>query len=181
MFFENFKMMKKIFLLLLTCAITTVFAQNKVKTKAKVNQSNPTCGPVKETKASKIMENKTTKHGKNVLGTDLKIVGTDPITGYYRDGFCSSGADDRGVHVVAAVLTEEFLQFSKAQGNDLITPFPAYGFPGLKANDKWCLCASRWKEAYDAGVAPPVILEATHEKALEFATFEQLKSVTLKK
>ena len=164
--------MQKIFLGLLCCVVTTVFAQNKVKPTLK----NPTCGPAKETNTVKMMENKIAKHGKNVLGTALKIAGTDPVTGYYRDGFCSSGADDRGVHVVAAVLTDEFLQFSKARGNDLITPLPAYGFPGLKANDKWCLCASRWKEAYDAGVAPPVVLEATHEKALEFATLEQLKS-----
>ena len=164
--------MQKILLGLLCCAVTTVFAQNKVKPTFK----SPTCGPVKETHTVRIMENKAAKHGKNVLGTDLKIAGTDPVTGFYRDGFCSSGADDRGVHVVAAVLTDEFLQFSKARGNDLITPLPAYGFPGLKANDKWCLCASRWKEAYDAGVAPPVVLEATHEKALEFATLEQLKT-----
>ncbi len=135
-----------------------------------------TCSPVNETKPSKTMKDKTITHGKNVLGTDLKIAGTNPITGYYRDGFCSSGEEDKGVHVVAAVVTDAFLQFSKARGNDLITPLPAYGFPGLKVNDKWCLCASRWKEAYDAGVAPPVILEATHEKALEFATLEQLKS-----
>jgi len=164
--------MQKILLYLLLCATTTGFAQNK---------ANPTCGPVRETHKTKIMENKTANHGKNVLGTDLEIAGTDPVTGYYRDGFCSSGTDDQGVHVVAAVLTDAFLQFSKSRGNDLITPFPAYGFPGLKANDKWCLCASRWKEAYEAGVAPPVILEATHEKALEFATLEQLQSVKLKK
>ena len=79
------------------------------------------------------------------------------------------------MHVIAATLTEEFLQFSKAQGNDLITPMPQHNFPGLKAGDCWCLCASRWKEAYDAGVAPPVNLNATHEKALEFATINELK------
>ena len=113
---------------------------------------------------------------KNVLGTALQIAGTDPLTGYYRDGFCSTGIADRGVHVIAATLTDEFLQFSKSQGNDLITPLPQYNFPGLKAGDCWCLCANRWKEAYDAGVAPPVNLEATHEKALEFATIQQLKN-----
>lgn len=123
------------------------------------------------------MENNTVSHGKNVFGTDLQIAGTKPVTGFYRDGFCSSGSDDSGVHVIAAVLTTDFLQFSKSRGNDLVTPIPAYDFPGLKANDKWCLCASRWKEAFDAGVAPPVILSATHEKALEFATLEQLQSV----
>ena len=116
------------------------------------------------------------KHGKNVLGTELKIAGENPITGYYRDGFCTSGEEDRGNHVVAAILTDDFLRFSKMKGNDLITPMPDYNFPGLKANDRWCLCASRWKEAYDAGCAPPVDLEATHEKALEFISLNELKS-----
>lgn len=113
---------------------------------------------------------------KNVLGTPLQIAGTDPLTGYYRDGFCSTGIADRGVHVIAATLTDEFLEFTKSQGNDLITPLPQYNFPGLKGGDCWCLCARRWKEAYDAGVAPPVNLEATHEKALEFATLQELTS-----
>jgi hypothetical protein len=122
------------------------------------------------------MENKINNHGKNVLGTKLEIAGMDPVTGYYRDGFCSTGAADRGVHVVAAVVSEEFLQFSKSQGNDLITPLPAFGFPGLKANDCWCLCVTRWKEAFEAGVAPSVILEATHEKALEYVSLDILKA-----
>ena len=122
------------------------------------------------------MENKIKKGEKNVLGTDLQIAGTNPLTGYYRDGFCSTGESDRGVHVIAATLTDEFLQFTKSQGNDLTTPSPQYNFPGLKAGDCWCLCARRWKQAYDARVAPPVILEATHEKALEFATIEELKN-----
>ena len=122
------------------------------------------------------MENKIKKGEKNVLGTDLQIAGTNPLTGYYRDGFCSTGESDSGVHVIAATLTDDFLAFSKSQGNDLITPFPQYNFPGLKAGDCWCLCARRWKEAFDAGVAPPVILEATHEKALKFATIEELKN-----
>ena len=122
------------------------------------------------------MENKIKKGEKNVLGTDLQIAGTNPLTGYYRDGFCSTGESDRGVHVIAATLTNDFLQYTKSQGNDLTTPSPQYNFPGLKAGDNWCLCALRWKEAFDAGVAPPVILEATHEKALEFATIEELKN-----
>lgn len=122
------------------------------------------------------MENKLKKDENNVLGTALQIAGTDPLTGYYRDGFCSTGESDRGIHVIAATLTDEFLQFSKSKGNDLITPQPQYNFPGLKAGDNWCLCALRWKEAFDAGVAPPVILEATHEKALEFATILELKN-----
>ena len=122
------------------------------------------------------MENKIKKGEKNVLGTDLQIAGTNPLTGYYRDGFCSTGESDSGVHVIAATLTDEFLEFTKSQGNDLTTPSPQYNFPGLKAGDNWCLCARRWKEAFDAGVAPPVILEATHEKALKFATIEELKN-----
>ena len=122
------------------------------------------------------MKNKIKKGEKNVLGTDLQIAGTNPLTGYYRDGFCSTGESDRGVHVIAATLTDEFLEFTKSQGNDLTTPSPQYNFPGLKAGDNWCLCALRWKESFDAGVAPPVILEATHEKALEFATIEELKN-----
>ncbi len=160
--------MHQSFLYLLLFASTSACSQTK---------EGPRCSPTEESNKIKTMENKTSPRGKNVLGTELQIAGTDPVTGYYRDGFCTSGAEDRGVHVVAAVLTNAFLEFSKSRGNDLITPIPAYGFPGLKANDKWCLCASRWKEAYDAGVAPPVILEATHEKALRFATLEQLQSV----
>ncbi len=115
---------------------------------------------------------------KNVLGTALQIAGTEPLTGYYRDGYCSTGESDIGVHVIAAMVTDDFLAFSKSQGNDLITSFPQYNFSGLQAGDCWCLCAGRWKEAYDAGVAPPVKLEATHEKALEFATIDQLKNPT---
>ena len=122
------------------------------------------------------MKNRSKTGEKNVLGSDLKIAGTNPLTGYYRDGFCSTGESDRGVHVIASTITDEFLQFSKSKGNDLITPIPEYNFPGLKAGDNWCLCALRWKEAFDAGLAPPVILEATHEKALEFATIEELKN-----
>ena len=163
--------MKKILGILLFASTTLSLAQNKTP----ANQSKAGCGPVKETNKNIIMENEKASHGKNVLGTDLKIAGTSPMTGFYRDGFCSTGAADRGIHVVAAVVTDEFLQYSKVRGNDLITPSPAYGFPGLKAGDKWCLCAARWKEAYDAGVAPPVVLEATHEKALEYATLEELK------
>lgn len=113
---------------------------------------------------------------KNVLGTDLQLASLDPITGFFRTGYCSTDAKDRGVHVVAAVVTEEFLKYSLSQGNDLISAYPASGFPGLKAGNIWCLCALRWKEAFNAGVAPPVILEATNNKALDFVTLEQLKS-----
>jgi uncharacterized protein (DUF2237 family) len=111
---------------------------------------------------------------KNVLRTELQSCCTDPMTGFYRNGYCHTGPQDTGRHVVCAVMTAEFLAFSKSKGNDLITPIPHYQFPGLKPGDQWCLCALRWKEAFEAGVAPPVILEATHEKALEYVAFEDL-------
>ncbi|MEA5510489.1 DUF2237 domain-containing protein [Crocosphaera sp. UHCC 0190] len=118
--------------------------------------------------------------GKNVLGTDLKVCCTDPITGYYRDGYCRTGGQDFGVHVICAQMTAEFLAFTKLQGNDLSTPMLAYNFPGLKPGDRWCLCAERWQEAKDAGVAPPVILEATHARALEVVSLNELKQYALK-
>jgi uncharacterized protein (DUF2237 family) len=117
---------------------------------------------------------------KNVLGTPLQIAGTVPLTGFFRDGFCCTGPQDSGKHVVAAVVTDTFLEFTLALGNDLISPYPASNFPGLKVGDRWCLCASRWKEAFDAGFAPFVILEATHEKALLYASLEELKSKEFK-
>lgn len=113
---------------------------------------------------------------KNVLGGKLQICGTQPKTGFYRTGCCETGPEDSGSHVVCAIVTDEFLAFSKQQGNDLITPLPAHNFPGLKAGDRWCLCALRWKEAFDAGVAPPVVLEATHEAALRVINLENLLS-----
>jgi uncharacterized protein (DUF2237 family) len=111
---------------------------------------------------------------KNVLGADLESCSDDPLTGFYRDGCCETGGEDAGVHVVCARMTAEFLAFSKAAGNDLSTPGP--GFPGLKPGDRWCLCASRWQEAFEAGVAPPVVLEATHARALEWCTLDALKA-----
>ncbi|MBW4443567.1 MAG: DUF2237 domain-containing protein [Plectolyngbya sp. WJT66-NPBG17] len=112
---------------------------------------------------------------RNVLGGELQNCCTSPMTGYYRDGFCSTGAGDVGVHVVCAQLTEEFLQFTKSHGNDLSTPMPLYDFPGLKPGDRWCLCAARWKEALDAGVAPPVVLTSTHAATLEYVSLSDLK------
>ena len=97
------------------------------------------------------------------------------MTGYYRDGYCNTGASDTGTHVVAAIISQEFLDFTKSRGNDLTTPIPEYAFPGLKPGDGWCLCALRWLEAEQAGVAPPINLKATHEKALEFIELETLK------
>ncbi|MCA9756760.1 MAG: DUF2237 domain-containing protein [Candidatus Eisenbacteria bacterium] len=113
---------------------------------------------------------------KNVLGGDLEICSGRPMTGFYRDGRCHTGTGDIGVHVVCAHVTEEFLEFSKRMGNDLSTPVPAFNFPGLKPGDRWCVCVARWKEALDAGVAPPVVLEATHVSALEFVTLDDLTS-----
>lgn len=113
---------------------------------------------------------------KNVLGGELKTCCTDPMTGFYRDGYCKTGADDRGSHTICIVATDEFLRFSKSRGNDLSTPRPEYKFPGLKAGDKWCLVAARWQEAFDAGMAPQVVLEATHENALQLVRLEDLRA-----
>ena len=103
----------------------------------------------------------------NVLGTALETCSTDPLTGWFRDGCCETQSADRGRHIVCAVMTEAFLTFSMSRGNDLSTPRPEYRFPGLKAGDRWCLCLDRWREAHAAGVAPDVVLEATHQIALE--------------
>lgn len=115
----------------------------------------------------------------NVLGTELTCCCTSPRTGFYRDGFCQTGPQDVGRHTVCARVTTEFLEFSRSRGNDLITPMPNYNFPGLRDGDKWCLCVSRWKEAFDAGVAPPIVLEATHSAALDVVTLEQLRARTV--
>jgi len=111
----------------------------------------------------------------NVLGTQLQTCSIEPLTGWLRDGCCRTGKGDHGVHVVCAKVSERFLEFSKLRGNDLSTPRPEYGFPGLKAGDRWCLCAQRWAEAFEAGFAPQVVLEATHASALEFADLADLK------
>jgi uncharacterized protein len=160
-------------LLFLTLGIYSYsFGQKKPAVKNKV-----ICLPEKNTKSEKVnMENSE----KNVLGTALKLASIDPMTGYFRTGYCSTDQNDRGVHVVAAVVTDDFLQYSKAQGNDLISAYPASGFPGLKAGNVWCLCALRWKEALAAGVAPPVILEATNVKALDFVSLDILKKHSVK-
>ena len=111
----------------------------------------------------------------NVLGTELKTCSVSPLTGFYRDGCCNTGADDVGLHIVCVKVTEEFLVFSKMMGNDLSTPHPEYRFDGLRPDDQWCLCVLRWKEAFDAGLAPPVDLEATHISTLEFVDLDDLK------
>ena len=112
----------------------------------------------------------------NVLGTPLVPCSYDPLTGYYRDGCCNTDQHDQGSHVVCAKVTQAFLDFSLSQGNDLITPRPEHRFAGLQAGDRWCLCALRWQEALKAGVAPPVVLECTHERALDLITLAQLQS-----
>ena len=111
----------------------------------------------------------------NVLGERLETCCTSPMTGFYRTGCCEVGGDDVGVHAVCAIMTDEFLSFSASVGNDLSTPAPQYGFPGLKAGDQWCLCASRWQEAFEAGKAPQVRLRATNVMAREFCDVDALK------
>lgn len=112
---------------------------------------------------------------KNVLGENLQVCCTSPMTGFYRDGTCNTGPNDLGSHTVCAEVTDDFLAYTKAQGNDLSTPMPMYQFPGLKPGDRWCLCVSRWKEAYEAGVAPKVVLGATHEAALGTVALDTLQ------
>jgi uncharacterized protein (DUF2237 family) len=111
----------------------------------------------------------------NVFGESLIPCSTDPITGFFRDGCCNTSEQDVGSHTVCVVLTDDFLKFSKSKGNDLSTPMPAYGFPGLKGGERWCLCARRWLEAYRAGKAPKVILRATHQRALEVIEMDILR------
>ena len=157
-------LLPKEILLLLLIVNTFTFAQVKpqencgnIKTKSKINMI----------KSSQL----------NVLNTPLAVASINPMTGFYRNGYCQTDANDRGLHVVAAVVTDAFLKYSLSKGNDLISAYPANNFPGLKVGDTWCLCVLRWKEAFDAGVAPPVLLEATNLKALQYVTLEQLKSV----
>ena len=111
---------------------------------------------------------------KNVFGEPLQMCCTKPMTGYFRDGVCRTISEDAGTHTVCAIMTNDFLAFSALRGNDLVTPMPYYEFPGLKEGDKWCLCVSRWIEAEKEGKAPKVILEATHEKTLEYTTIDTL-------
>lgn len=116
------------------------------------------------------------QNAKNVLGGVLRACSTDPKTGFYRTGRCETGPNDVGRHVVCAEMTADFLRFSKAQGNDLSTPRPEWDFPGLEPGDRWCLCAARWQEALDAGVAPPIVLSATNQAALQVVDLADLKA-----
>lgn len=121
------------------------------------------------------------KPRKNVLGGDLAPCSNQPLTGFFRTGCCDTSNDDRGSHTVCTQVTDEFLEYLVTQGNDLVTPMPQYNFPGLKAGDRWCVCAGSWKQAYDAGKAAPVHLAATHEGALEHVPFEALVEWALDK
>ena len=112
----------------------------------------------------------------NVLGEELQSCSLDPLTGYYRTGCCENHGDDPGVHVICVVMTDEFLTYSKSVGNDLSTPMPQYGFAGLHEGDQWCLCASRWQEAFEAGAAPKVRLSSTHLSALEYSSLADLRA-----
>lgn len=116
-----------------------------------------------------------TQRDTNVLGEPLQPCGEQPLTGFFRDGCCRTGPRDLGAHVICARVTAEFLEYSRSRGNDLITPQPEAGFPGLRPGDRWCLCASRWQEALEAGTAPRVILQATHQRALRVVELEDLK------
>ena len=113
---------------------------------------------------------------KNVLGGELEACSLNPLTGFMRDGCCNTGPGDLGMHLVCCVMTEEFLTFSRRRGNDLSTPMPEYGFPGLQPGDRWCLCASRWVEALQAECAPRIVLEATHAIMLEYANLAELQA-----
>jgi uncharacterized protein (DUF2237 family) len=121
----------------------------------------------------------TSEEQLNVFGEPLESCSMRPLTGFYRSGCCHTGPDDFGVHTVCVEVTAEFLAFSKARGNDLSTPMPEFGFPGLEPGDRWCLCAARWKEALEAGQAPRVVLTATHERTLEIVPLEELKRYAL--
>lgn len=115
----------------------------------------------------------------NVFGEPVETCSIRPMTGFYRTGCCHTGPEDIGVHTVCIEVTRDFLEFSKSRGNDLSTPIPEFGFPGLEEGDRWCLCAARWKEAFEVGMAPRVVLTATHERTLEVVSLEELKAYAL--
>lgn len=125
------------------------------------------------------VDDRVDRADRNVLGERLMTCSTDPMTGFYRDGCCRTGEDDLGVHTVCCVVTDAFLAFSRRVGNDLSTPRPEWGFPGLRAGDRWCLCAARWHEADLAGSAPQVVLGATHERSAEICGLDRLKALAV--
>ncbi len=116
---------------------------------------------------------------RNVLGGSLESCSDEPLTGFFRDGCCNTGPEDVGLHVVCAKVTQAFLDFARRQGNDLVTPAPHYGFPGLKPGDRWCVCVGTWRQAYEAGVAPPVVLAATHEETLAVVPLDLLRQLAV--
>ena len=120
------------------------------------------------------------RRARNVLGGVLELCSLDPLTGFTRTGCCETGPEDVGSHTVCAEMTADFLRQSKRRGNDLSTPVPEWGFPGLKPGDRWCLCVARWKEAFEAGFAPPVVLESTHISTLEFVSVEEMRPYAVK-
>ena len=115
----------------------------------------------------------------NIFNEPLEACSFDPVTGFFRSGCCETSEQDTGSHTVCAIMTEEFLQFSKSKGNDLSTPVPAFDFPGLNSGDRWCLCAARWLEAYEANSAPSIIAKATHIRALEIIPMEEIKEFAI--
>lgn len=125
------------------------------------------------------MRSETKEASKNVLGSPLRACCHNPQTGYYRDGYCRASEEDMGRHIVCAEMTDDFLAFTKSQGNDLSTPNPDYNFPGLRAGDRWCLCARRWQEAWKHNRAPKVVLEACHESTLEIIPLSVLKQFAI--
>jgi uncharacterized protein (DUF2237 family) len=116
---------------------------------------------------------------RNVLGGPLASCSSEPLTGFFRDGCCNTGPEDIGLHVVCAKVTQPFLDFARRHGNDLVTPAPHYGFPGLKPGDRWCVCVGTWRQAYEAGVAPPVVLAATHEETLAVVPLDLLRQLAV--
>jgi uncharacterized protein (DUF2237 family) len=116
---------------------------------------------------------------RNVLGSPLAVCSSSPRTGFYRDGCCNTGPEDLGLHVVCVQVTAEFLDFAREEGNDLVTPAPEYGFPGLKPGDRWCVCAGTWRRAYESGAAAPVVLAATHEETLAVISMDALRAHAL--
>ena len=166
---------RSLFLILLIAYSGLPNAHSKFEVKASVcnagsDLGNPTaCLGISKTKKPAEMS----KH-KNVFEKPLALCSKNPMAGFYRNGFCETGADDGGLHTVCSQVTKEFLEFTRSKGNDLSTPHPDYGFPGLKPGDRWCLCAARWKEAKDEGIVLPLILEATHKATLKIIPKDQL-------
>lgn len=161
-------------LIVIIFGVTDSFAQNACIAPSNENRM---CQKITEEMTEKMTEERL--DNLNIYGEKLAMCCQDPVTGFYRNGYCQTGASDRGTHVACAKVTQEFLEFSKSRGNDLTTPRPEFSFPGLKPGDKWCLCALRWTEALEAGVVPKLDLKATHQRMLEFVQREVLERYAL--